>query len=217
MPDLVQVEHWINNLNEDPDNLVSKGTKQYLLAHEIAEFSNGSYSYNSSTFGLNGSSLPKSPSWKEPDGETNAPIIAYYTDVNGNKSLQIIASAYVPDTDGDNNTKSTWNKSDKYGLWIRNNLGTITAFSIEPTYDYIDPTTTAVPSTASSVLVDLSAYTVRTFDTAFTPGNDEWVFIKGEVMDNLSNYEYASVSSTEYKWQKKSFSPSDISHDANPA
>ena len=210
MPDLVQVNRWIDNLNEDFDNLVSPGTKQYLLAHEIAVLNNGEYSYDSSTFGTDGVSLPKSPSWREPDGETNAPIIAYYTDVNGNKSLQIIASEYIPDTDGDNTSKTSWNKSDKYGPWIRNNSNTITAFSIEPTYDYINPTTTAVPSTASSVLVDLSSYTVRTLDTAFTPGSDEWVFIKGEIRDNLSNYEYVSTSSTEYKWQKKIFTPADI-------
>lgn len=210
MPSIAQVNRWIDNLNEDFDDLVSPGTKQYLLAHEIALFDDGEYSYDSSTFGSNGEYLPKSPSWKEPDGETNAPIIAYYTDVNGNKSLQIIASSYVPNTDEDNNSKATWNKLDKYGLWIRKNGNTITAFSIEPTYDYIDPITSTIPTTASSVLVDLSLYTVRTFNTAFTPSSDEWVFIKGETLDNLSNYEYVSTSSTEYKWQKKTFTPADI-------
>jgi plastocyanin len=207
---LSQVKDWIDDLNNEDNSL---GTKQYLLAHEIAHkvTEGADYTYNSTEYGVDGQNLPLSPYWPKPQGETGAPIIAYWTDTNGNKSLKIISYNHVPDTT-DTNHKSTWNRDQKYGLWIRKNGSNYESFSIEATYDHLDESTQELPPETDEILYEQSGASIHSLDSDFSSSDTDYdyVFIKGEVKANAHLYKLRDNRSNSYTWIKGNFELSDF-------
>jgi len=84
------ISTWLSDLN---NNECSEGTRQYMIAHGIADVA-----ADGKTFSLNSSydstsTFPKS----HHHGEAGADIIAYYVDSSGERHLVIIPESDLPD------------------------------------------------------------------------------------------------------------------------
>lgn len=188
MANYTDISTWLNDLNS---NESSEGTRQYMLAHGIADVAS-----NGKTFTLNssynsGSSFPKSYHHEE----SGADIIAYFVDTSGERHLVIIPESELPD----NGTGTSI-----YGTWKRVTSGSEESFSIEKTFDYVNVKSGQVIPTVTSAEVIDSNITVSDVD------NTDWVFIEDAKYKNKDYYTLQQQSGTTYQWKKKEWDPSDF-------
>lgn len=182
------ISTWLSDLN---NNECSEGTRQYMIAHGIADVAADGKTFTLNSAYNSSSTFPKSHHHEE----AGADIIAYYVDYSGERHLIIIPESDLPD----NGTGTSI-----YGTWKRFALGAEETFSIEKTFDYINVKTgLTIPTVTSAKVIDTD---ITVSDT----NNTDWVFIEDAKYKNKDYYTLQQQSGTTYQWKKKKWDPADF-------
>jgi hypothetical protein len=188
MANYTDISTWLTDLN---NNESSEGTRQYMLAHGIADAGSSGKTFTLNASYNSSSNFPKSYHHEEPGSD----IIAYFVDTSGERHLVIIPESDLPDNGAGTSI---------YGTWKRVTSGSEESFSIEKTFDYVNVKSgQAIPTVTSAEVID-SNITVSDVD------NTDWVFIEDAKYKNKDYYTLKQQSGTTYQWKKKEWDPSDL-------